>query len=74
MNVTWVQYEALKRIRDKGPDAWCQGGRAGGATGRMFDRMAKAGWCTEPPHRITDKGRYLLERLDAVSKPVEPKK
>lgn len=58
-----TQAEALKRIRDRGPEAWCGGGRAGGATGRMFDRMTTAGLCTRPPHQVTLKGHAALAKF-----------
>lgn len=57
------QADALRRIRDRGAMAWCDGkGRAGGAVSRLFDRMATDGYCTRPPYEITKKGReWLLE-------------
>lgn len=61
MKLTSKQRAGLIRIRDRGPTAWCNGGRTGGAISRMFDRMAAAGLCTRPPHEITDEGRKALE-------------
>lgn len=59
--LTLRQAEGLRRIRDSGPEAWAYGrNRAGGAVGRMFDAMSRAGLCTAPPHRITQRGRMLL--------------
>lgn len=65
LRLTMKQAEGLRRIRDRGPMAWCDGikSRAGGATGRMFDRMAAEGLCTRAPHRITSKGRETLGRF-----------
>lgn len=60
MKLTATQRAALIRIRDNGPFAWCHGGRAGGATSRMFDRMARIGLCTRAPHEITEVGRAAL--------------
>lgn len=62
--ITKTQADGLKRIRDRGALAWCNGGRAGGAISRMFDRMADAGLCTRAPHTITSFG---IEVLDAKS-------
>ena len=60
-----TQAEALRRIRDRGPEAWCYGkGRAGGAVSRLFDRMAVDGYCTRAPHRITKRGRDWLNEYD----------
>lgn len=61
--LTRKQAEGLRRIRDLGPMAWCNGGRAGGAISRMFDRMAADGLCTKAPHHITDKGREAVARF-----------
>lgn len=61
--LTKKQAEGLRRIRDHGVYAWTTGNRAGGATARMFDRMAEAGFCTPAPHKITDKGREALTLL-----------
>ncbi len=59
------QADALRRIRDHGCLAWCEGkGRAGGAVSRLFDRMAKDGYCTRAPHEITKKGRAWLDEYD----------
>lgn len=61
--LTKKQVAALRRIRDHGPYAWCNGGRAGGAIARMFHRMADSGLCTRAPYTITDKGREALTIL-----------
>lgn len=64
-DLTICQVEGLKRIRDRGPGAWCGGmGRAGGAVSRMFDRMAREGLCTYAPHKITPFGRRVLIAFD----------
>jgi hypothetical protein len=61
--LTKRQVEALRRIRDRGPGAWCDGDRTGGAVARMFHRMVDAGFCTRAPYTITDKGRETLTLL-----------
>ncbi len=65
--LTRQQAEALVRIRDKGPAAWCNGRRAGGAVARMFGRMASLGLCTRAPYRITAPGPsglgYVLQEV-----------
>lgn len=61
MKLTRTQREALIRIRECGPEAWCNGRRAGGAIARMFDRMAERGLCTPPPYTITEEGRRAIE-------------
>ena len=68
--LTLQQLEALIRIRDRGPCGWDFGiGRAGGAVSRMFDRMAEAGLCTPPPHKITKLGRKVVAaRVDSPSR------
>jgi len=68
--LTEQQARGLRRIRDLGPMAWCDGGRAGGAIGRMFDRMAQRGLCTPVPHTITDLGREAIGRYYASAKSV----
>lgn len=60
LKLTRTQIDALVRIRDRGPYAWCPGGRAGGATSRMFERMAEIGLCSLPPIEITTLGRKIL--------------
>lgn len=63
--LTRAQIDGLRRIRDRGPLAWCHGlGRAGGAVSRMFGRMTDLGLCTAPPHNITKKGRATLAALE----------
>lgn len=57
--------DALRRIRDRGSSAWCDGkGRGGGAVSRLFDRLAAVGYCTRAPHTITKKGREWLDKYD----------
>jgi hypothetical protein len=64
------QADALRRIRDRGPMAWCEGkGRAGGAVSRLFDRMTSEGLCTRPPHQITAKGHEWLDWFDRMHPP-----
>lgn len=64
--LTRRQIDGLRRIRDRGPEAWCDGGRAGGATSRMFDRLTALGLCTRPPHAITTFGRNVLDEIAAA--------
>lgn len=60
------QADALRRIRDRGALAWCEGrGRAGGAVSRLFERMAAAKLCTRAPHNITPAGRDWLNKYEA---------
>jgi hypothetical protein len=61
-SLTRKQIDGLKRIRDRGSLAWSEGirSRAGGATRRMFERLAAIGLCTSCPFEITDKGREAL--------------
>ena len=59
--LTVRQIEALKRIRDRGPSAWCDGSRAGGATRRMFERLEEQGLVTVWPPKITPGGRLILK-------------
>jgi len=55
--LTKTQIEAMVRIRDRGPSAWCAGkGRAGGAVSRMFDRLRDLGMVEGPPYRCTMLG------------------
>jgi hypothetical protein len=61
--ITHAQMYALKRVRDRGPEAWCVGRRSGGAVAKMFDRMRARGLVTKPPYEITDKGRRVLRVL-----------
>lgn len=63
--LTIDQAHALRRIRDLGSMAWCEGVRArsGGAVKRMFKRMVDDGLCTGPPYQITTKGRGALGRF-----------
>lgn len=61
--LTKPQADGLRRIM-RGPECWCAGSRAGGAVGRMFDRMALAGLCTSAPHYITSRGRKALAAYD----------
>lgn len=68
--LTRTQIEALIRIRDQGPLAWCKGrGRAGGAVSRMFDRMEIMGLVTSAPHRLTEHGRQVLQHCAALTTP-----
>ena len=67
--LTRTQADALRRIKDKGPLAWCFGvGRAGGAVSRMFDRMAADCLCTRAPHDITKFGREVLIEKDRAKR------
>jgi hypothetical protein len=69
--LTNAQARGLRRIRDMGSMAWCDGFRAGGATARMFQNMAKRGLCTRAPFQITDLGREAVGRYfasDAATK------
>lgn len=61
--VTDTMAQGLVRIRDRGPEAWCESmrGRPGGAVSHMFDRMVAMGLCTPPPHTITDLGRRAVQ-------------
>ena len=64
-----TQADALRRIRDHGPLAWCAGkARAGGAVSRLFDRMAADGLCTKAPHKITAKGRKSVKAFEKTEK------
>lgn len=58
--LTKRQREALIRVRDRGPSAWCRGSRAGGAVARMFDRLEEMGLVTKPPYQITAAGRAAV--------------
>lgn len=62
MNLTKTAKEALVRVHTRGPLAWCEGGRAGGATARMFDRLQRAGYVTEPPYELTWMGREAIAK------------
>lgn len=63
--LTKDQIDALRRIRDRGSSAWCDGrGRAGGAVSRMFDLLRAMGLVTPPPYTITDAGRTVLADAD----------
>jgi hypothetical protein len=71
--LTDAQARGLRRIRDLGSMAWCDGYRAGGAIARMFERMVRRGLCTPVPYQITDLGREAVGRYyasDAASKSV----
>lgn len=59
-SLTRTQLGALRRIRDRGSDAWCDGRRAGGATSRMFDRLEALGLVTSAPYQLTKSGRDVL--------------
>ena len=63
VGITDAMAMGLLRIRDRGPEAWCEGirGRTGGAISRMFDRMGAMGLCTPAPHTITDLGRRAVQ-------------
>lgn len=68
MSTERTQAEALRRIRDRGSLAWCEGkGRAGGAVSRVFRRLVNDGLCTKPPYEITDAGRAWLNAFDALN-------
>lgn len=58
---TW--YDALVRILEHGPEAWCVSihGRTGGARKRMFARMIERGYCTRPPYKTTMTGRRYID-------------
>lgn len=57
---------ALIRVRDRGPEAWCDGfGRAGGAVSRMFDDMADQGLVSRAPHKVTTKGLQAIAEWEA---------
>jgi hypothetical protein len=60
--LTDPQARALRRIRDLGSMAWCDGSRAGGAIARMFNKLVDRGLCTSPPYLITDLGREAVGR------------
>jgi hypothetical protein len=63
MNKT--QADGLRRIRDRGQDAWIEGQhRAGGSVARMFERMTDLGYCTVWPCVITEAGRKALDIYD----------
>lgn len=64
--LTRTQADALRRVRDRGPNAWCLGkGRAGGAVARMFDRLRHDGLVSGPPYIVTLYGRRVLAIIDA---------
>jgi hypothetical protein len=64
-SLTRKQVDALRRIRDRGPEAGCDGyGRAGGAVGRMFVRLAGLVLCTQAPYTITVFGRNVLDEIE----------
>lgn len=63
--LTRKQADGLRRVRDRGPYAWCEGrGRAGGAISRMFARMVPLGLVNSPPHEITVFGIKVLDAYD----------
>lgn len=64
-SLTADRADGLRRIRDRGPQAWHEGlGRTGNAR-KMFRAMAADGLCSEEPFQITDAGRRALEAYDA---------
>ena len=67
MNLTTSQREAIARIRDRGPTAWCDGvrGLTSGAIRRMFARLVAAGLVEGPPYRPTPAGLEALETYEA---------
>ena len=65
IKLTRAQEEALVRVRDRGPYAWCAGvGRAGGAVARLFERLADQGLVSRAPHKITKAGRALVQHIE----------
>jgi hypothetical protein len=69
MKLTTTQIDGLRRIRDRGPLAWCEGNsREGGSVSRMFDRMVGQGLCTPPPYEITERGRAALAETEKARK------
>jgi hypothetical protein len=70
VQLTRNQADALRRIRDQGPDAWAISAMSdkGAALAKMFDRMADRGLCTRFPYRIMPAGREALDRFDARGK------
>ncbi len=57
--LTKSQLDALERLL-RGPEHWCGGKRAGGATARMLNRMVERGFLRGPPYYVTDQGRSAL--------------
>lgn len=63
--LTYKHACAIRRVREIGPEAWCDGrGRAGGAVSRMFDRLVAAGLLKGPPYEATPFGIKALEQYD----------
>lgn len=67
ITLTRTMADALQRVHEHGPEAWCHGtrSRAGGAVSRMFDRMATAGLVSKAPHIPTPYGLRLLSEYRA---------
>lgn len=65
--LTEPQRKALIAARDYGHAFARFGtrGRAGGAYGRMCDRLVERGLLTTAPHQITEAGRTLISPPDS---------
>lgn len=63
--------EALRGIRDKKPIWPGVRSRAGGAIGRMIDRLNDAGLITSYPYRLTDLGRAEIEKAEDRTRKVK---
>lgn len=55
---TW--FDALVKIRDFGPAAWCDHIRARGARQMMLRRMVSCGYVTPPPYTVTAHGHKYI--------------
>jgi hypothetical protein len=61
LKLTERQAFVLRAIHDHGPIGWLAGSlRAGGARGRMCNRLVEHGLLTGPPYVITQAGRDIL--------------
>jgi len=62
--LTEERAHGLRRIRDRGPGAWCDGTRRNVAR-KMFVAMAAEGLCTAEPYTITEAGEQALVAYEA---------
>src|ERR1017187_9502437 len=67
INLSREQISGLRRIHDRGPGAWCDGQRVGGATASMFARLITLGLVEGPPYCPTRKGVDLLIRIERLA-------
>jgi hypothetical protein len=70
--LTKPMIEVMTLVERYGSGAWCPGGRTGGAVGRMWGRLVKAGYSTEAPYCITAAGRAALKSVPIKHKRITP--